>query len=66
MQINKMHTNDGWQVNITKDIYIYFDEVKDWGSNIMLKRYGQPTGGMWPPESDRFLIQWEKLQNELS
>jgi hypothetical protein len=65
MKIDKMHTIGGWQVNITEDSYIYFDEVKDWGSNIMFRRNGAPTGGIWPPESDEFLIQWEKIQNEL-
>jgi hypothetical protein len=66
MDIYKMKTVDGYQLNITDDLYIYFDEVTDWGSNILFKRMGVPTGGMWPPASDEFLIQWEAIQNELS
>jgi hypothetical protein len=53
MYINKMNSIDSY-------------EVRDWGTNIMFIRKGVPTGGMWPPESDEFLIQWEAIQNELS
>jgi hypothetical protein len=67
MDIYKMKTVKGlYQLNITDDLYIYFDEVTDWGSNILFIRKGVPSGGMWPPESEEFLIQWEAIQNELS
>jgi hypothetical protein len=66
MNISKMNSVDSYQLNITDDLYYYFDEVRDWGTNIMFIRKGVPTGGMWPPESDEFLIQWEAIQNELS
>jgi hypothetical protein len=66
MNISKMNTVDSYQLNITDNLYYYFDEVRDWGTNIMFIRKGVPTGGMWPPESDEFLIQWDAIQNELS
>jgi hypothetical protein len=66
MDIYKMNTVDCYQLNLTDNLYYYFDEVRDWGTNIMFIRKGVPTGGMWPPESDEFLIQWEAIQNELS
>ena len=65
MQIHKMVTQRGYQIDLVGDTYIYFDEVKDWGSNIMFMHKGQPSGGMWPPQSDEFLAQWEKIKNEL-
>ena len=65
MKIRKMQTQEGYQLNYTDDVYIYFDEVKDWGSNIMFKRNGEPTGGLWWPQSEEFLMQWEALNSEL-
>jgi hypothetical protein len=65
MEIRKMHVAGGYQLNVTDNVYIYFDEVRDRGRNIMFVYEGKPSGGMWPPESIQFLEQWEAINSEL-
>ena len=61
MQISEMETEGGYQVSITDDVYVFFDEVVDFGSNIMFKRDDVPTAGLYPPLSIEFMELWGKL-----
>ena len=61
MFITKMETVAGYQLNLDDGIYIYFDDIHNWGTNIMFRHKGSPSGGMWPPQSVEFLKLWGEL-----
>ena len=61
MEIISQEYTGGYQLYLESRAYIYFDDIKDWGGNVMLIVKGHPSGGLWPPQYEEFLKLWGEI-----
>jgi hypothetical protein len=65
MQISVLG-GDVYQYVVNVSNFVFFDGVVINGAVLLLMREGVHVGNVYHPDRDRFLDNWEKIQNELS
>jgi hypothetical protein len=65
MQISVLG-GDVYQYVVNVSNFVFFDGVVINGAVLLLMREGVHVGNVYHPDKDRFLDNWEKIQNELS
>jgi hypothetical protein len=64
MQISVLG-GDSYQYAVNVSNFVFFDGVVINGAVLLLMREGVHVGNVYHPDKDRFLDNWEKIQNEL-
>jgi hypothetical protein len=65
MQISKLGAYS-YQYVVNVSNFVFFDGVVVNGAVLLLMRGDVHVGNVYHPDKDRFLDNWEKIQNELS